>query len=238
MAERAESATRFNATLTGAAEVPAAGDPDGTGTAMVILDVTKRDVCYEVAVQEVDRPVGMHTPVALPAQLAPFDRGDTPDDRPIKAGTFLMYYTVRDAVSGRQCISVATSATLGGPFTDSSSGPLLCWIANGGSIDPSAGSTSAGTYLVEERRQRPRAAYAHLVAAVQQRWPPPGGVRSLLLSANAAWHGSVMSRSNAVDRRLILAEVVVAPRNPRRLEDLPPLPSAHRGLSPDLGPAP
>ncbi len=60
LAERAERATRLSATLTGAAEVPTAGDPDGTGTATVNLDVSKREVCYEVDVRKIDRPVGMH----------------------------------------------------------------------------------------------------------------------------------------------------------------------------------
>lgn len=60
VAERLERATRLSATLSGATEVPTAGDPDGTGTATVNLDVTKREVCYEVAVQKIDRPVGMH----------------------------------------------------------------------------------------------------------------------------------------------------------------------------------
>ena len=60
VAGRVESATRLSATLSGPAEVPTAGDPDGTGTATVNLDVTKRELCYEVAVQKVDRPVGMH----------------------------------------------------------------------------------------------------------------------------------------------------------------------------------
>ncbi len=59
-ANRVEGATRLNATLTGAAEVPQKGDPDGTGTAMVNLDVTKGEVCYEVSVQKIDKPVGMH----------------------------------------------------------------------------------------------------------------------------------------------------------------------------------
>ena len=58
--EQVESATRLRATLSGAEETPAGGDPDGTGTATVNLDVTKRDACYEVAVQKIDRPVGMH----------------------------------------------------------------------------------------------------------------------------------------------------------------------------------
>lgn len=60
LAERAEDATRLTATLSGAEEAPGPGDPDGTGTATVNLDVTKRDVCYEVAVQKIDPPVGMH----------------------------------------------------------------------------------------------------------------------------------------------------------------------------------
>lgn len=60
VADRAEQATRFTATLTGAAEVPSRGDPDGTGTATVNIDASKGEVCYEVAVQKLDRPVGMH----------------------------------------------------------------------------------------------------------------------------------------------------------------------------------
>lgn len=60
VAERAERATRLNATLTGSTEVPGPGDPDGAGTATVNLDVSKREVCYEVSAQKIDRPVGMH----------------------------------------------------------------------------------------------------------------------------------------------------------------------------------
>jgi hypothetical protein len=55
-----EGATRLTANLTGTAEVPGPGDPDGTGRAMVNLDVSKREVCYDVAVQRIDRPTGMH----------------------------------------------------------------------------------------------------------------------------------------------------------------------------------
>lgn len=55
-----ERTTRLSATLTGASEVPGPGDPDGTGTATVNLDVSERKVCYEVSVQKIDRPVAMH----------------------------------------------------------------------------------------------------------------------------------------------------------------------------------
>lgn len=60
VAEQLESATRLTATLTGGEEVPSPGDPDGTGSATVNLDVSKGEVCYEVSVQKIDRPVGMH----------------------------------------------------------------------------------------------------------------------------------------------------------------------------------
>ncbi len=60
VATGAENLTRLRATLTGATEVPGPGDPDATGTAVVNIDATKREVCYEVAVQKIDRPTGMH----------------------------------------------------------------------------------------------------------------------------------------------------------------------------------
>ena len=60
VASRLEGATRLTAVLTGASEVPTPGDPDATGTATVNIDVSKTEVCYEVAVQKIDRPVGMH----------------------------------------------------------------------------------------------------------------------------------------------------------------------------------
>ena len=50
-------------------------------------------------------------------------------------GQFVMYYAVRDSALNIQCVSVATSATAGGPFSDGSSGPLVCQTPNGGSID-------------------------------------------------------------------------------------------------------
>ena len=54
-----------------------------------------------------------------------------------RGGGYVAYYTVRDAGSRRQCISRAVSAKPAGPFVDDSAGPLVCQIADGGSIDPS-----------------------------------------------------------------------------------------------------
>jgi hypothetical protein len=43
----------FSITLTGAAEVPGPGDPDGTGTASVTLNHGQGEVCYELAVDKI-----------------------------------------------------------------------------------------------------------------------------------------------------------------------------------------
>ncbi|KAK9852566.1 hypothetical protein WJX84_011191 [Apatococcus fuscideae] len=59
-------------------------------------------------------------------------------------GVFVMYYTVRSIADKTQCISRATSPLAAGPFHDSSSAPLICQIALGGSIDPQPFQDSDG----------------------------------------------------------------------------------------------
>jgi beta-xylosidase len=54
-----------------------------------------------------------------------------------RPGGYVLYYAVRAARGDRQAISVAASAHPGGPFTDTSAGPLIYQQAQGGSIDPS-----------------------------------------------------------------------------------------------------
>jgi len=60
-------------------------------------------------------------------------------------GRYVMYYASRDAASGVQCISVATAADPAGPFVDTSTGPLVCQSALGGSIDPQPFLDADGT---------------------------------------------------------------------------------------------
>ena len=52
-------------------------------------------------------------------------------------GQFRLYYAADVAGKGKECISVATSYEPQGPFLDTSSAPLVCQLALGGSIDPS-----------------------------------------------------------------------------------------------------
>lgn len=50
---------------------------------------------------------------------------------------WLLYYTARDAASNRQCIGVAESTQPEGPYVDPRTAPLVCQVAEGGSIDAS-----------------------------------------------------------------------------------------------------
>ncbi len=122
-----------------------------------------------------------------------------PDVLPL-AGGFLMYYTARDGTSGRQCVSVAFSSDPAGPFTDSSSGPLVCQVDRGGSIDASPVVTSAGTYLVWKSDDNALGRRTHLWS---QQLSGDGrslvGSRSLLLSADAPWQRSIVEGPSMVE---------------------------------------
>ena len=52
-------------------------------------------------------------------------------------GEYVLYYSVRDAASTRQCISAAVSSSPTGPFLDASPAPVVCQPELGGAIDPS-----------------------------------------------------------------------------------------------------
>ncbi|MGH9027505.1 MAG: family 43 glycosylhydrolase, partial [Acidimicrobiia bacterium] len=52
-----------------------------------------------------------------------------------RGSTFVLYYTVREASTDRQCVSRGVSGTPGGPFVDDSAVPLRC--ASDGDIDAS-----------------------------------------------------------------------------------------------------
>lgn len=58
---------------------------------------------------------------------------------------YVLYYTTRDRASDRQCLSRAWSGSPGGPFVDTSAGPFVCQLDQGGSIDPSPFVDADGT---------------------------------------------------------------------------------------------
>ncbi len=51
--------------------------------------------------------------------------------------TYTLFYTVKHAFSGKQCITRATATDPAGPYEDTSTGPLVCQLGQAGSIDPS-----------------------------------------------------------------------------------------------------
>jgi arabinan endo-1,5-alpha-L-arabinosidase len=61
---------------------------------------------------------------------------------------WLLYVTVPDRKSGRQCIAVAASSKPEGPYLDAIGHALVCQAALGGSIDPSVVNTAEGPVLL------------------------------------------------------------------------------------------
>ena len=71
----ADGGRKFTTTLTGAAEVPVPGDPDGSGTATITLNHGQGEVCWEITVSDIAptfaahihaAPAGVPGPVVVP----------------------------------------------------------------------------------------------------------------------------------------------------------------------------
>jgi hypothetical protein len=50
----------FATVMTGAAEVPGPGDPDGVGVAGLVVSVTREKICYVLAVRRIGTAVAAH----------------------------------------------------------------------------------------------------------------------------------------------------------------------------------
>ena len=72
------------------------------------------------------------------APPAPWEANNTPTSPGVffYAGQWIMFYDALEQSTGRYCTSVATAASVAGPYRDTSSGPLVCQPSIGGSIDP------------------------------------------------------------------------------------------------------
>lgn len=66
----------FTTPLTGAAEVPGPGDPDGSGQAAITLNVGQREICFELSV----------TGISLPAAAAHIHVGTADVAGPVVVG--------------------------------------------------------------------------------------------------------------------------------------------------------
>lgn len=104
-------------------------------------------------------------------------------------GSYVLYYTVHFAETGRQAVSVATAQSPAGPFIDRSSGPLVFQGRRGGSIDPSPFVDDDGTaYLLWKSDDNAIGRHASLWGAPLQ---PDGlglaGEAVEVLRHDAAW---------------------------------------------------
>ncbi|MFJ6678667.1 glycoside hydrolase family 43 protein [Microbacterium sp. NPDC091382] len=87
---------------------------------------------------------------ALPTLPAWASAGRTwaPEVAPLGEG-YVMYVTAEHTASGRQCIGVATAASLDEPFSPASDEPLVCPVDEGGAIDAATFDDEDGTrYLL------------------------------------------------------------------------------------------
>jgi hypothetical protein len=61
----------LHATLTGAAEVPGPGDPDGTGKARIRLNQGQRKVCFRLSWENIATPTAAHIHIGPPGDFGP-----------------------------------------------------------------------------------------------------------------------------------------------------------------------
>ena len=67
----ADGGRKLQTNLTGAAEVPGPGDPDGTGTAEITVNPGQNQVCYKLAVANIAPATAAHIHEAPPTAAGP-----------------------------------------------------------------------------------------------------------------------------------------------------------------------
>jgi beta-xylosidase len=115
-------------------------------------------------------------------------------------GHYVLYITLPEARSGRQCIAAATSVAPEGPYADSGAGPLLCQRELGGSIDPSVVKDRAGGLHLLWKSDGNSVGKAP--GLWEQAMSPDAlhmtGQPHLLLSAGPSWEGGIVEEPAAI----------------------------------------
>src|SRR5581483_2145160 len=93
-----------------------------------------------------DRIPTAHSPTLRTCRKGPAALPDLPRAPAVldNGHGYVLYVTLPDARSGRQCIGVASAPTPEGPYAAVGDGPLVCQLDLGGSIDPSVVRDGAG----------------------------------------------------------------------------------------------
>jgi hypothetical protein len=76
----------LSATLTGAAEVPGPGDPDGEGTAAITVNPGQGEVCFELAVSDIAPATAAHIHVGPVGVAGPVVVGLAPPTSGMSSG--------------------------------------------------------------------------------------------------------------------------------------------------------
>ena len=110
-------------------------------------------------------------------------------------GGYILYYTVLEAFTGRQCISRASASAITGPFVDTSTAPMEC--GDGGAIDPEPVVGADGSLTLLWKHENPAALLATPLS-------PDGlalaGPSHHLIGVSQSWeHGVVEAPSMVVD---------------------------------------
>lgn len=70
-----QGGTILTANLTGAAEQPGPGDPDGSGMIEIIVNPGQKRICYELTVADIGAPFAAHIHIAPPTSAGPIAVG-------------------------------------------------------------------------------------------------------------------------------------------------------------------
>ncbi len=108
--------------------------------------------------------------------------------------SYVLYYTARDKAADRQCIGVAIAASPEGKFKDPNDAPLICQVAEGGSIDANPFRDDDGTLYLYWKNDGNCCSIATYLYV--QELTPDGlslvGEPTRLVRNDAAWEGNLV----------------------------------------------
>lgn len=117
-----------------------------------------------------------------------------------RSGHFVLYYSTVYAPTGQECISEAVATQPQGPYVDSSTLPLMCQTALGGSIDPTPFVNADGLpYLVWKSQGgggHPPTLWSQQLTADGTGLVP--GPATPLLAPDLSWQGGVVEGPSLV----------------------------------------